>query len=166
MVALAAGLIARRQHGVSPDNAYVYALFHDAAIPALMRRFPDYAKVRAEAERRRRPVVEVEAEVLSCTHPIVGALMVRNWGLPSVMSQAVRFHHEADVYSLPQGSLQAGGLDLIAVTHVAEHLVLDMTNEPDIEVGPFFEHACRHLGIDDSDLQEYRDDIEAAAGAH
>ena len=124
-------------------------------------------QVLAEAERRCRPLVEVEAEVLNCTYPIVGALMVRNWGLPAMMSQAVRFHHEADVYSLPEGSLSAVGLALVAVTHVAEHLVAELLDEMDVEVGPLFDRACKHLGIVESDLEEFRDELQtAAAGTH
>jgi HD-like signal output (HDOD) protein len=44
LLAIVASLIAKRQYGISPDAAYTYALFHDAAIPMMMRRFPNYAK--------------------------------------------------------------------------------------------------------------------------
>ena len=164
-VALAAGLIARRQHGVSADTAYLYALFHDAAIPALMRRYREYPDVMAEAVRRQRPIVEVEAERLQCTHPIVGALLVRNWGLPAVVAQAIRFHHEADVYGLPEGTLSAEALSLIAVVHVAEHLAYEVEKEADLEVGPLFVRAVAYLGISESDLEDYLDDLRTALAA-
>jgi HD-like signal output (HDOD) protein len=165
VVAIGAGLIARRQHGMSPDTAYIYALFHDAAIPAMMRRFKNYGEVQAEAVRRGRPLVELEADMLKCTHPIVGALMVRNWGLPALLSQAIRFHHEADVYTLPEGTLSSEALALIAVTHVAERLTHELLDEPDIGVGPLFDRAIKHLGISDGDLEDYREDLLSASSA-
>jgi HD-like signal output (HDOD) protein len=35
----------KRQYGISPDAAYTYALFHDAGVPMMMRRFPELRRV-------------------------------------------------------------------------------------------------------------------------
>ena len=50
-LAIVASLVARRQFGISPDAAYTYALFHDAAIPMMMRRFPNYLEAIEHARR-------------------------------------------------------------------------------------------------------------------
>ncbi len=60
-LALGAGLIARRQYGVSPDAAYTYALFHDAGIPLMMRRYPDYEKVLHDCYATGRLIVDAES---------------------------------------------------------------------------------------------------------
>jgi len=57
-LALAAGLIARRQYAISPDTAYTYALFHDAGIRLMMRRYPDYEKVLNDCHTTGRLIIE------------------------------------------------------------------------------------------------------------
>jgi len=162
-LALAAGLIARRQYGISPDMAYTYALFHDAGIPLMMRRYPEYEKVLNECHTSGRLIIEAEDEYFPCTHPVIGSLLVRNWGLPPIVGQAIRFHHEPDVYDLPDKTLPGGAVSLIAVTHIAEHLANDLDGEIDLEVGPvLFERALAHLGIDGNEMEELREALLTA----
>ncbi len=162
-LALAAGLIARRQYGISPDMAYTYALFHDAGIPLMMRRYPEYEKVLNECHTSGRLIIEAEDEYFPCTHPVIGSLLVRNWGLPPMVGQAIRFHHEPDVYDLPEKTLPGGAVSLIAVTHIAEHLANDLDGEIDLEVGPvLFERALAHLGIDGNEMEELREALLTA----
>jgi HD-like signal output (HDOD) protein len=157
LVAVASSLIARRQYGISPDAAYTYALFHDAAIPLMMRRFPDYAGLHAACLAESRMLIEAEAGFFPCTHPVVGSLLVRNWGLPPLLGQAIRFHHEEDAYDLPERSLPGTALSLIAVTQVAEHLLCEVLEQNDVEIGHYlFGRALNHLGISEGDLDELR----------
>lgn len=162
-LALAAGLIARRQHGLSPDAAYTYALFHDAGIPLMMRRFPNYEQILAECHANARPLIDAEEQYYPCSHPIIGSLMVRNWGLPSLVGQAIRFHHEPDVYDLPDHSLPGSALSLIAVTHIAEHLANDIDGEVDLEVGDdLYARALAHFGIDENEIEDLREALVQA----
>lgn len=162
LLALLSSLIARRQYGISADAAYTYALFHDAAIPLIMRRFPDYADLMEKCREDGTLLSEAEEKHFHCTHPIVGSLLVRNWGLPPILGQAIRFHHEADAYDLPDRSLPGSALSLIAVTHVAEHL-LGESMDGDIEVGPeLFQRAVDFLGISGDDLDELRQQLARA----
>jgi HD-like signal output (HDOD) protein len=162
-VAIAASLVARRQFGIPPDIAYTYALFHDAAIPMMMRRFPNYAEVLESSLREGRMLVNAEEQYFPCTHPIIGSLLVRNWGLPPMLGQAIRFHHEDDAYDLPEQTLPGAALALIAVTQVAEHLMAEVLESEDIEVGgPLFEHALSYLGLSENDLDDLRQYVLAA----
>jgi len=80
-----------------------------------------------------------------------------------MMGQAIRFHHEPDVYELPDSTLPGGAVSLIAVTHVAEHLACEIDGEPDLEVGlPMYERALAHLGIDADEIEDLRETILAA----
>lgn len=156
-MAIATSLIARKHYGISPDAAYTYTLFHDAAIPLMMKRFPEYPKLLETCERENKMLVAAEAELFPCTHPIVGSLLVKNWGLPPILGQAIRFHHEADAYDLPDSTLPGGALSFIAVTHVAEHLFAENRGEQDLEVGEeLFHRALDHLGISPDDLDTIR----------
>ncbi len=166
-LALAAAMIARRQYGISPDAAYTYTLFHDAAIPLMMKRFPNYGKVIEDALSSGKSLVEAEGEYFPCTHPIVGSLLVRNWGLPSILGQAIRFHHEPDVYEISDKSLPGGALSFIAVTQVAEHLAHEIMGENDHEVGSaLYQKALAHLGISQEELDDLQACVAEAIGAN
>ena len=161
-LALSSSLVARRQYGISADAAYTYALFHNAAIPLLMRRFPNYVDVLEGCRSEGRMLSDAEEQYFPCTHPIVGSLLVRNWGLPPLLGQAIRFHHEKDVYDLPDRSLPGGALSLIAVTQVAEHLldeIIGDTSEVDTNL---LERALAFLGISNDDLDELRQRVASA----
>lgn len=161
--ALISGLVARRQFGISPDAAYTYALFHDAAIPMMMKRFKEYEQVISTARAEGKMLVDAENSYFPCTHPVVASLMVKNWGLPPILGQAIRFHHEPDIYELPDQSLPGSALSLIAVTQIAEHLTADALGEHDFEVGSdLFEKALAFIGISENELDELRQRIALA----
>lgn len=164
-IAQVAGLIARKQYGISPDAAFTYALFHDAGIPLMMRRYPDYLSVIQNAVATGVALVEAEDGYYPCTHPIVGSLLVRNWGLPPLLGLAIRFHHEPDVYDLPDSVLPGGALSLVAVVHIAEHLAHELDASPDLDVGEaLYQRALAHFGIHSEETEDFRDAlIEARA---
>ena len=162
-VAVVSALVARRQFGISQDAAYTYALFHNAAIPMMMKRFDDYGAVLAQVRNEGRLLIEAEQNYFPCTHPIVGSLMVRNWGLPPTVGLAIRYHHEADAYDLPDQTLPGSALSLIAVTHVAEHLVARVSDARDSEVGSeLFAKALDFMGVSDAELDDLQLRVEAA----
>ncbi|MDX9945417.1 MAG: HDOD domain-containing protein [Azonexus sp.] len=159
-LATAAALVARKQYGLSPDLAYTYTLFHDAAIPLIMKRFPEYQSFLTTCHQEGRMLAEAEAAQFPCTHPVVGSLLTRNWGLPRAIGQAIRFHHDKEAYSIPESTLPATALSLIAVTQVAEHLLTEIQDEVDIEVGDFlFNKATEHLGLSVDDLDRLQEAI-------
>lgn len=156
-VAQAASLTARRVRGVAPDLAYTYALFHNAAMPVMMRRFPDYGRMLEEVEQQGLTLISEEDSRYRCTHAVVGALLARNWGLSSLVASAIRFHHDAEVYDPGKPFLEDQALSLIAVTHVAERLVLEFSGEVDIEVGLMYPQAMTYLGLSEDDIHDLRD---------
>lgn len=147
--------IARRQYGISPDAAFTYALFHDAAIPLMARRFPNYLGMLDDCIKQQHLLIEAEEDLYPCTHPVVGSLLVKNWGLPPILGKAIRFHHDPEAYNLPDRTLPGGAISFIAITQVAEHICADASGDVDLEVGaPLFAQACDYLGLDADDLDE------------
>jgi len=163
-LALIAGEVARRQYGVSPDAAFTYALFHDAGIPLMARRFPDYLDAIDASRAAGCLLIDAEDERFPCTHTVVGGLLARNWGMPLMVSQAIRFHHEPGLYDLPDKTLPDGALSLIAVTQIAERIVSENDGREDLEVGDaLFARAAAHFGIDEEELDALREAILSAA---
>lgn len=162
IMAQSCGILARQLYGISPDEAYTYALFHDAAIPLMLKRFPEYPQLIAEAAARGESRVQAERR-LPCTHPIIGALLVRNWGLPNDVSLAIRFHHEPDAFALSEATLTGTALSLIAVGQVVEHVMAEILPDEEDEVGDeMFAQAMVHLGMPMEDRDAVADVVRKA----
>jgi putative nucleotidyltransferase with HDIG domain len=154
-----AGMIARRLQGVPADLAYTYALFHDVGIPLMVRRFPDYHAIFEKHGHDGCALVEAEEGFFPCTHPVIGSLLVRNWGLPPVLHQAIRVHHYADLYEVADTTLAGGASSLVAVTQIAERLLHEARGEHRFdEAGDaLFGRAVAHFALHEADLDDLRE---------
>ena len=161
-LALSTGVLARKHVGISPESAYTYALFHDAAIPVMLANFPDYAAVYAASQDRAAALITQEQQRFKCDHAVVGWLLARNWGLPPTIAAAIRYHHDPDVYILPEKELPAGALALIAVTLIAEHVISDFVDDADIVSERALDNAKIFLGTTDAEIDDFRETIIAA----
>ena len=112
--------LAQGLRGVAPDVAQSFGLFCDVGIPLLMQRFPEYStstlKVANQSESR--SFTEIEQEAHQTDHAIVGALMARTWGLPRQVCDAIRLHHDYDIFHDP--AVDPGVQRLVAMGLVAE----------------------------------------------
>lgn len=160
--AMASGMAARKLRGIKPDIAYTYGLFHDAAVPVMMRRFPDYATVMTEAFQNGTSLVAEKNRRFHCTHALVGGLLARNWGLSGTVANAIRHHHDPGLYGPGKSFLDDASLALVSVTHVAEHLLGELRGEEEPDVSILFPEAVAYLGLADDELQDIR---EALANA-
>jgi HD-like signal output (HDOD) protein len=160
--ALASGMVARKLRGLPADLAYTFGLFHDAAIPVMMRRFDDYQSLMAEIQVNHVPLPVAEDARYHCTHPVVGALLARSWGLQDTLVAGIRFHHDPDVYAMEARFLPEPARGLIACTHVAEHVLAELNGEQDMEVGDLYGKALNYLGLHEEDIQDMREDLSDA----
>jgi len=94
--------LARGLRGVEVDVAQSFGLFCDVGIPLLMQRFPDYgATLRAANQSESQAFTEVEQATHRTDHAMIGALMARSWGLPRLVCDAIRLHHDYSVFQDP-----------------------------------------------------------------
>ena len=77
------------------DEASVAGLLHDVGKTVLTSVVPEAAAEAVSVARSRRiPVWQAEAQVIGFHHGHVGAALLRAWGLPDLLADAVAFHHE------------------------------------------------------------------------
>jgi HD-like signal output (HDOD) protein len=107
--------------GCSPkEDAHLFGLFHDAGIPLMMRRFPNYRDVLKLANAEPvRSFTDVEDEALGTNHAVVGALLAKGWQLPEHIRLAIGQHHDLDIFT---AHLPPESLNLVALAHLAEHI--------------------------------------------
>ena len=80
------------------DEACVAGLLHDVGKTVLTSVAPEAAAEAVSVARRTRiPVWQAEVQVIGCHHGEVGGALLSAWGLPELVSMAVRFHHEPDL---------------------------------------------------------------------
>ena len=79
------------------DEAGVAGLLHDVGKVVLTSVVPEAAaEAVALARSRRIPVWQAEAEVIGFHHGDVGGALLRSWGLPDHVADAVAYHHQPD----------------------------------------------------------------------
>jgi len=79
-----------------PETMFTAGLLHDIGKLLLIDRFPQ-AMLDAEETMIRRRIDELSAELsqLGMTHTAVGEALMQHWGLPEILIDCVRYHHEA-----------------------------------------------------------------------
>jgi putative nucleotidyltransferase with HDIG domain len=81
--------------GAGAEEAAIAGLLHDVGKIVLTSVVPEAAAEAVSIARSRRiPVWEAEARVLGFHHGAVGAALLRSWGLPDAVIEAVALHHQ------------------------------------------------------------------------
>jgi len=138
---------------VFPDQAYLAAMFHDCGVPLLCARYPDYWKRLRLDDESVWVDLSLENEAYRMDHVSVGYWVARNWGLPELIVQAIRHHHD-----MPDDDT-FGLRSTIAIVALATHIYLRNKGlgDPTWPVrGP---EVMAELGIHVSALDEYIDEI-------
>lgn len=108
-LAAAGRQLSRRTSPVLADESFVAGLLADLGILAAFRGAPrEYAPVLELARQSGRPLWEVELDVLGVHHGVIGATLLRRWGIPDLLCHAVEHHHDPTPDALPQASRSLG----------------------------------------------------------
>lgn len=105
-IADASAYIARRLRPSIAELAYMAGLFHDCAIPILMKKYRAYSELFDHASGtvslqsllgEIKSIIGVESELFGTNHCVAGYLMARSWHLPNSVSTAINYHHYINV---------------------------------------------------------------------
>ncbi|HSR37257.1 MAG TPA: HDOD domain-containing protein [Desulfurivibrionaceae bacterium] len=103
--------------GVTPDMAYMTGLFHDCAIPMLLKRSTEYLPFTNYALSHKRDIIQEEDKLIGSDHCVVGGLLAKSWSLPEPVCKAIIHHHTSDLSK--QGTVPH---KLIALLKVADFI--------------------------------------------
>ena len=110
--------------GLLAEDAYTFGLFRDCGIPVLIKRFPQYNNVLAEANYdTERCFIEVEETELPTNHAMVGCLLAQSWWLPEEIFLAIRNHHDIEALKTAGSDIPLLSHKLIAISQLAEHIL-------------------------------------------
>ena len=154
--------IAKKIPGGPRDEAYCFGLFRDIGIPVLMEKFPNYRMTLALADGSSdQPITLIEDEFHATNHATVGYMIAKSWFLPVPICEAIRFHHDPQIFSV-EGSLSPLALTLVAISKLAEHFndvyVRMRTNSEWETIGT---QVLEHMGFNENDYLDLREEFEA-----
>ncbi len=115
--AVSARLIARQLGLEDLQGFFLTGLLHDVGRLAIYLYQPDDGKrILEEAHKSERYQFEVEREILSYDHGMVGAALLEEWQLPASIIYSVRYHHEPA--KAPPG---AGEVNILHLANLIAH---------------------------------------------
>lgn len=142
------------------DEIQLYVLFHDSAMPLLLKRFPDYLDtMKSIPDTPWIQITEMEDSRHNTNHVAVGGLLARSWDLPERIREAIKWHHDLDAFDSTSVSNEVR--TLIAVGHVADH-IQEMTTRRLLEcTWEAFGDAClSQLMLGEAELQDFIDSVQ------
>ena len=151
-VAMICAYLAKALRGIPVDEAYTLGLFHDCGIPLLMERFPNYRETLARANRAPdRSFFSVEDEEIGTNHGAVGYFLARSWSLHDDLCNAIRWHHEPDVFRDPEVSETVR--NYVGLIHLAQHVQhRQMRSTTDVEWSKFVDAVLAHFALGEEDF--------------
>ncbi len=104
------------------DDSFTAGLLHDVGELVIALKMPDeYSKIVKKAKQKKMSLFDAEKEVFGSTHAAVGGYLLKLWGLPEQVVEAIALH------STPSASKTEGFSALTAV-HLAEYFASERTS--------------------------------------
>jgi putative nucleotidyltransferase with HDIG domain len=151
--------LARANAGTS---TYIVGLLHDFGKLLLIQAQPaTYLKIHGHDISEPDTIHVREREVLGYDHAVLGAHMLRKWGLPDPIPKIIAWHHQ------PTRAYSAGGAVALSVAliRLAERIdhILHTSPEPSDHVLAHVAQTtdCQYLGFSARDLQKFWDELSA-----
>lgn len=102
--------------GAAGDQAYLAGILHDAGIPAMMLRFPNYCDNIDLTTPGKWVTIALEDRKFFADHAVVGYLIGKHWHLPDYVCAAIRFHHDLSA------TTPAAAMGMVALVQYATEL--------------------------------------------
>lgn len=156
-----AEMIASKFPTVSKDDAYIAALFHDCGIPLLIMKFPEYRETVMAQCKLGKFIIDVENDIFSTSHSVVGYLLARKWMLSSHICNTIMYHHDLTIFTSANKNTGADVCDLVSIIHMAEYIADEHLHVKEKEWHRFEHEVLKHFDISAQEFLELKGDILA-----
>jgi HD-like signal output (HDOD) protein len=163
-VATAAAMFSRSTGIANPDEAYTLGLFHNAGIPLLMEKFPDYPRILKEAYNNADlRITESENNAIGTNHSVIGYYVAKSWKLPNYLCEAIADHHKTDQIFSEEVGCENRKKNLLATLKLAEttcntfHTLGDA--QTDFEFERIKHNVLIYLGLSEYDFEDLQAEI-------
>lgn len=147
------------------DDAYSFGLFHDIGIPILSHKIATYGQTLASvANSPFRSLTSLENEHHATNHATLGCLIATEWCLPSVLCEAILYHHDDSIFQ-DQDAVSPQALNLVAIARLADYLNEDGTSAHSRhEWDRVGDQVLEHLDLSEGDCLSLRDELANLQG--
>jgi len=106
---------------LTEQHAYMAGLFHDCAIPLLMKKYENYSKDIGLPIQNNPLITNDEIIYFYTNHSLAGYLVAKSWKLPKNVCSAIRYHHDERLIDRDDWVSRR----LVSILFLAEHLWQD-----------------------------------------
>jgi HD-like signal output (HDOD) protein len=158
--ALAMSRLAKFTGLANVEMAQTFGLFCDVGIPLLLHRFPVYVDTLKKAQTNcEQSFTSVEQEAHHTDHSLIGAMMVKSWGLNANVALAIRLHHDYEIFLDPKVPIEI--VRLISLNLIAEAAIQRYTqNQQDAEWSKGGDYVGSTLAMDDAEVEEWIEQLQ------
>ena len=155
--------LARHCHVDDVDDVYALGLFHDSGIAMLARKFENYKEAQTLANTtQNRSLAQVEEDLFSTNHAIIGYYLSKSWYLPDDISHVIRDHHDLkQLFKSDEASVRRN--DLMAILRMASnvfHAYDRVSAEP--EWALIRDEVLEQLGLSEAEYDDIELDVHDA----
>lgn len=155
--AAAAYVLAKHTGYRDPEEAFIAGLLHDLGQLVLILAVPEeFKEVLALGPR---DMLENEQKIIGLTHNKVGQQLLKHWKLPKPLCDAVRFHHNAKIYTGKEDPL----VSLVALADTVSCAHGMLYEQPVDEAD--FRQLLAVTGLDVSETGEILQEMDARVNA-
>jgi len=159
--AIIAEKIAAKFPVISKDDAYLAALFHDCGIPLLIMRFPKYRETVMTQCSSGKNIIDVENDVFSTSHAVVGYFLARKWMFSPQICNAIQYHHDLSIFTSTDTSIGVDICDLTGIILMADYIADEHLCAKDKEWPSYEQTVLKHFAISEKEFFEIKGDILA-----
>lgn len=161
-------LLIRHLHLQHGDEAHLFALFQDCAVPLLLQRFPSYPGTLALSSNLHwSEIVELEDTNHATNHAVVGGMLAGVWDLPANIRSAITLHHDPEVFQ--RSDISEDVLTLIAIGYLARKVSETLNkqlNDCDCDMDAFGVACLKHLLLSPDELRDFIDSAREQFSPH
>jgi HD-like signal output (HDOD) protein len=117
---LISAYLAQQLGGINKDDAHLLGLFHDCGRILMHQQFNNYQDTLNLAVDSDQHLIYHEKERHLTDHAQVGSFLAKAWCLPINIIEAIKLHHDIEVFH--KGLATDTVLSLILLIHLAEHI--------------------------------------------
>jgi len=96
-VGVGARFLAKRFRAANPEQTFVAGLIHDVGKVIIDWFFhPEFVKIIETVDREQCSIRDAEQNVMEVTHEEIGSYIAARWNLPTVLCDAIAYHHQLE----------------------------------------------------------------------
>jgi HD-like signal output (HDOD) protein len=162
-VAVAAAHLAQRLFCCSPDDSYMFGLFRDCGIPAMMHGVPGYREFMNDITQSGSYtfISELEDKLFGINHQVVGYCVANEWNLPEHIARSILTHEVIDPPDNDKTTINAQKNVMNSLVYVSE-VISDKFRQSSDPLStnwrPIPENVYLNLEISEEDLFDLMED--------